>query len=61
VCTVTTNRGVVVGSGTARGKQATVTIRPRANAYSGASSLIASCTKSGQTFSSNRVKVSLGR
>jgi len=35
VCTVTTNRGVVVGSGTARGKQATVTIRPRANAYTG--------------------------
>jgi hypothetical protein len=59
VCTVTTNRGVVVGSATARGKQAVATITPKANAYRGAASLVASCTSKGQKFNSNRVKIKL--
>jgi hypothetical protein len=59
VCTVTTNRGVVVGRATARGRQPVATITPKASAYRGASSLVASCALKGQKFSSNRVKISL--
>lgn len=57
-CTVTTNRGVLVGSARAN-KQAIATITPRSNSLRGASSLVASCTLKGKTFNSNRVKISL--
>ncbi len=59
VCTVTTDKRVVVGKATARGKQPLATIKPKANAYKGATSLMASCTLKGKTFNSNRVKISL--
>ena len=59
VCTVTTNNKVVVGQATARGKQPVAVITPKANAFRGASSLVASCTLKGQRFSSNTVKIRL--
>ena len=59
VCRVTTNKGVLVGQATARGKQPVATIVPRANAFKGAASLVATCTKAGKTFKSNSVKIRL--
>lgn len=60
-CTVKSNVGKIVGSGTAKGTYGTVTIRPKAGAYAGARSIQATCTtKAGKKVISNRVRIRLG-
>jgi hypothetical protein len=59
VCALKTNSGKVVGKATSKGK--TLSIKPSANAYVGAKTLQATCkAKSGDTFTSNKVKIKLG-
>jgi hypothetical protein len=58
-CTVKTNKGKIVGKGVSRG--ASLSVKPAAGSYVGAKTLQATCkAKSGQSFTSNKVKIKLG-
>lgn len=60
-CTVKSNTGALVGTGTAKGTYGTVSIRPKGGAYARASSIQATCTtKAGKKIVSNRVRIRLG-
>lgn len=62
VCTVRTNTGAVVGSGTASGRYGSIVITPRAGAFEDAASIQARCrTAKGRNVISNRVKIRLVR
>jgi len=61
VCTVRASTGAVVGTGTAKGRYGSITIKPKAGAYADATSIQAKCrTKAGKQVVSNRVKIRLG-
>ena len=59
-CTVKANTGRAVGTGKTAGKYGVVSIAPRAGAYTGASTIVATCrTKAGKILTSNKVKITL--
>lgn len=58
-CTVRASTGAIIGKGVVKGKYGTVTISPKAGAYKGARSIVATCTRNGRTITSNAVRISL--